>query len=504
MRIRVVLGVVGNMLRLFAPAFLAPLLMALRDGLFDKHWQWAPDGDELLETMRFLLAMGVTFLVGTALARKPEGRMVFRRSEALAVVAFTWALVAAAAALPYFFDGVAPVDAYFEAVSGLTTTGATILSDWDRSRAFFLWRAMTQWFGGIGVIALFVVVLPRLGIAGRQIFFAEASTAPSEAVSPSVRQSARKLWGFYIALTLLLVFLLIGAGFNVYEAFVHSFTTLSAGGFSPNPESIFGYHNDAVVWVMTPFMFLAGSSYPLMWRAFSHKPSVLLRDGELRLYTGVAMTSMLALAAVLAGGIPTLDHIRDSAFQIASLISSAGFASVDYDLWSPAAKAILVVVMILGGCAGSAAGGAKEVRFLLVFKFIKRELTRVLHPSAVLPIRHGGESVPNRVMWAIFLLVLLYFLGYGAVATAVALLENGQPTGTLDVSFAAAVACLSNVGPAFGPAGPMGSYADFRPVTKVLLTLTMLIGRLEIVTALALLHPHVWKKLSWSGVRARP
>jgi trk system potassium uptake protein TrkH len=504
MRLGLVLSITGRLMVPFCAAFAFPTAMALRDGLFDPEWSFRVDEGELAEAVNFVVTLGLALGFGMWFGRKQERPRVFLRAEALAVVTLTWVLIALFGGLPYVLGGMSVVDALFESVSGFTTTGATILQDFDsKSRAFFLWRAMTQWFGGLGVIALFVVVLPRLGIAGRQIFFAESSSAPSEAVSPSVRQSARRLWVLYTGLTALMAVLLMTTGFSLYEGVVHSLTTLAAGGFSPNGASIFGYQNAAAEWVFVPFMFIAGASFPLVYVAVTRKPWVLLKDGEFRQYFLLSLGFILVIAALLAGGMPGEQELRDASFQVTSLISSAGFASLDYEVeWSAGIKALLIAVMIVGGCAGSAAGGAKQVRFLLVFRFLHRELLRVLHPRAVLPLRHGGERVPDRVMWSVFTLVLLYLMGYVVVAIPVTLLLPSAP-GTelsaeqLSTGFSAAVACLSNVGPAYGVAGPMGSYAGFPTLAKLILTGAMLIGRLEIVTVLALFHPDVWRHLRW-------
>jgi trk system potassium uptake protein len=353
-RLALVFGVVGQLIRLFSIAFLAPMAFAA----LERDWT---------STWHFAVAAGCGLIFGTIGAwLGVRTTQLFQRSEALAVVAFTWFFIAVFAAIPYVLAGLAPVDAFFESMSGITTTGATIFTDFTRySRAIFLWRAMTQWFGGLGVIALFVVVLPRLGIAGRQLFFAEASAAPGEAISPQVRHSARRLWMLYTALTLILAGLLMFAGMDLYEAVLHSLTTLSAGGFSPNPESIAGYGNPAVEWILIVFMLLAGTSFTLQWRVFGGQLLGFFRDGEFKLYFIVTAAGTAALATLLAGGIPTLDHVRLAAFQSVSLASSTGYASTDYEQWGDPLKAVLTVVMIVGGCAGSAAGGPKAVRYLL-------------------------------------------------------------------------------------------------------------------------------------------
>jgi len=505
-RVGIVLNICGGLLRPFCIAFAFPTLIALRDGLFDRDWNFRVNDVELLEARNFIITLAAALMFGMVFGRRQERPRVFRRAEALGVVTLTWVLIAFFGGLPYVLGGMGWVNALFESVSGFTTTGATILTDFEsKSRAFFLWRAMTQWFGGLGVIALFVVVLPRLGIAGRQIFFAEGSSAPGEAVSPSVRQSSRKLWILYVALTAVMAVLLMTTGMTTYEGIVHSLTTLAAGGFSPNGSSIMGYANPAAEWVFIPFMFLAGASYPLLFVALTRRPLALLRDGEFRQYFLMSAAFIAVIAALLAGGMPGEEELRQSAFQVTSLISSAGFASLDYEAdWSAGIKALLIAVMILGGCAGSAAGGAKQVRFLLVFRFLHRELKRVLHPRAVLPLRHNGEAVSDRVMWSVFTLVLLYLMGYVVVAVPIALLlptEAGSVVTAehLSTAFSASVACLSNVGPAFGFAGPMGSFDGFTDASKLILTGAMLIGRLEIVTVLALFHPDVWRHVSGRG-----
>jgi len=483
-RILVILGVVGRLLRAFSAAFIPPILLAL----------WDQDYDT---SLHFALALVAAFLVGTFFAFAAPVARMFHRSEALAVVAGTWFIVAAFAGFPYVLEGLAPVDALFESMSGLTTTGATILQDFGaHTRAFFLWRAMTQWFGGIGVIALFVVVLPQLGVAGRQLFFAEASEV-TESVSPQIHKAALKLWILYGTLTLLLVLLLAAAGFTPFDAVVHSFTTLSAGGFSPHPESIAGYANPAAEWVLALFMLLAGTSFPLLWKACSARPSALARDEEFRFYFGAMVLGGLAVAAILAfeRGFQW-DQVRAGLFQSASLISSTGFASVNYDEWSDGAKAILVAIMLVNGCAGSAAGGAKAIRHLIAFKFLRREVTQMLHPYAVLPLRYGFRVIPPGILRSVVTLVAIYIVGYLAVGILVVVLGADLVTG-----FSAALACLGNIGPGFDVVGPMGTYAHFPVASKIVLTLAMWVGRLEIVTMLALLHPHVWRNLQLSGRR---
>ena len=500
MRLALVFGVIGHLLRRFSFAFLVPFVMASWD-LVSQH---DPSTDEVtfgvttwLSPVSFVAAGLATALVGAVMGRWFRAGPVFRRSEALAVVAGAWIGVAGCGAIPYLFAGLTPVNAFFESLSGFTTTGATILTDFSAyDRAFYLWRAMTQWFGGLGVIALFIVVLPRLGIAGRQIFFAEASAAAGEAVSPQVRESSRRLWILYVCLTGLQTIVLMFTGFGFYDAVVHSFTTLSAGGFSPHPQSIQGYLNPAAEWVFIVFMVLSGTSFTLQYRAFTGRPLSFFRDREFMTYFGVMLMFSLLAGALLVGGLPTLDTLRTGTFQIASLMSSTGYASADFEQWSDALKTVLVLAMVVGGCAGSACGGPKVIRYILSAQWLGRELTQVLHPRAVIPIRYGRITIPMNVMRAVTTLVFLFIIGYAAVGATLVIVE---PNLDMVTGFSAALACLANIGPAFGFAGPMGSYDGFSDAGKLLLALSMWLGRLEIVTVIALFHPHVWRNYRWRG-----
>jgi trk system potassium uptake protein TrkH len=353
---------------------------------------------------------------------------------------------------------------------------------------------MTQWFGGMGVIALFVVVLPRLGIAGRQLFFAEASRAPAEAVSPSAQLSARRLWILYVILTIVLAFLLRICGMGTYDAVVHSLTTLSAGGFSPHASSIAGYENPGVEWVLCVFMLLSGTSFTLQYKAVTGHPLYLVRDGEFVFYFTVTVLVTVLLSVALMDGTVTLTNVRTALFQVTSLISSTGFASEDYNLWSDQARALLIVAMVIGGCAASASGGPKVVRWVLVFKHIAREIRRTLHPRAVLMLRYKGAPVSDEIMRSVFMLVVLFLVGHFACGVLLVLLGN-----ELVLGFSAALACFGNVGPAFGIAGPMGSYSQFSTASKAVLIAAMWIGRLEVVTVLSLLHPDVLRSIRLRG-----
>jgi trk system potassium uptake protein len=289
------------------------------------------------------------------------------------------------------------------------------------------------------------------------------------------------------------VLLVVVSGFSWFDAINHALTTLAAGGFSPHPLSVSGYQTASAEWLLTLFMLLGGTNFVLQYKVLTGRPLGFFRDGEFLMYVGVMSALAVAVACLLSGGFPTLHSLRLGAFQVASLMSSTGFASVDYNLWPDSARALLILAMLVGGCAGSAAGGPKVVRLLLIFKHVLREITFTLHPRAVLSLRYNGRAVSRDVMRSVFTLVALYMLCHFAVGTALVLMGSD-----LVVGYSAALACVGNVGPGFGETGPMGSFAGFSDGAKVLLTGAMWIGRLEIVTVLALLHPHVWRRVSWT------
>jgi len=483
-RLPLVVGVVGELMLAFAAAFGPPLVLALIDG----EWN---------SVRGFAVAMGVGLACGTAAHRyvRAEQHLNLHRAEAFAVVSMSWLLISALGAVPFVFDGMSWVDAWFESMSGFTTTGATVVTDFGAyDRSFYLWRAMEQWFGGLGVIALFVVVFPQLGVAGRQLFFAEASSASGPPL-PQVRQASLRIWGLYSALTLLLVVLLMATGMPAFDAVCNALATLSAGGFSPNPTSIAGYESPAAEWVLVPFMAISGMSFSILYLALaSRSASTLYRDPEWRAYTGILVALGVAVGVSVEG--PSIDGLRTGLFQVASVISSTGFASVDFEQWDARAKALMLAAMLVGACAGSAGGGPKVVRIILATRYILQGITRALHPSAILPYKYKGNVLPGRVMRSVVTLVVLYLLGYVVLAIVLGVQGLG-----LEEAFSVAVATLGNIGPGFGQAGPMGSYAGFSDLTKLTLVAAMWIGRLEFVAVLVLLHPDVWRSVR---MRDRP
>lgn len=507
MRLAVVAHTIGLVVRVFGMLLLVPLIVDLIYG-------------NRQQALGFAVAGISAAVVGELLRRLDRHKTDLTRIEGLAVVAFSWLVVSMFAAIPYLWSGLRFVDAAFESMSGLTTTGATILRDFSLySEGLFFWRAMTQWLGGMGVIALFIAILPALAIAGRQLFFAEAPGPDEDRLTPRIRHTAIRLWSLYVALTGVEIVLLWWTGMPLFDAFCNALTTMSAGGFSPNPESIAGYDSPAAEWVIIGFMFIAGANYSLWYRFFRGRPMSLFRDEEFRVYLVVVLvaTSLLGfflyrlsldpgsayLEQAPHGGVlqeaSTETLVRQASFQVLTILTTAGFAADDFNLWSDSAKAVLLVLMFLGGCAGSAAGGPKLIRLWLVAKFTYVELFKVLHPHGVRPVRLGKGVVSPEVMQSIVAFFLLYLVIFSG--SVVVLIGRGADMMT---GITASIATLGNIGPGFNLVGPMSAYADFDPVSKWILFLNMWIGRLEVMTVLAILQPQIWRTAHWHGVSREP
>lgn len=449
---------------------------------------------EYWSTVPFIVAAIVAVTIGLFLrwyGRNNRNVDLLRRNEALLTVTLTWVVCSVIGAVPYLFFGLGVLDALFESVSGITTTGATVLTDFSLySKTFFLWRSLSQWLGGMGIIVLFVAILPQFGVAGRNIFFAEAPGPTEEKLTPRIAHSAKALWLVYVLLTCLEIIALFLAGMPLDDAVCNSLSTMAAGGFSPHPQSIMGYQSSAVTWIVTLFMLLAGSNFALQYRLIIKRhPRALFASEEFRFYiaTILAFTMLLFLVLFLSGSSAATASLRDSLFQIVSIITTSGFSSADFALWSVPAQTLIFAMMLVGGCAGSAGGGIKVVRVLFIFKFLKREIDQIIHPKAVLPLRIDSVTLQNGVQrqmnsFMFFYIVLMLFSGL-----VVTMIENDAVIG-----FVGTAATIGNVGPGFGEIGPMGSFGNLHPASKFLFIVDMLVGRLELIPFLVMLSPEFW------------
>jgi trk/ktr system potassium uptake protein len=490
------LNLVGALLKYFSLAFLFPIVLAL--GYSEPVWP-------------FVLAGLICAGTGFGLERVTKGKEHVGVREGFLVVSLTWALIAAVVALPYLLSSdeqlSRPIDAYFEAMSGMTTTGSSVVTDFAAlDSSMLMWRQFSQWVGGMGIIVLALAVLPRLRVGGRRLMESEAPGPEVEALSVSIRATARRLWVLYVALTALLILVLAFLGWtgidermDLFAAVGQAFTAMPTGGFGTDARSIEPFA-PASQWVLALFMVIAGANFALLYRVFvRRKPVALARDDEFRLYLALLIVASAVLAAVLwESGIQEGEAaVRHSVFQTVSIMTTTGFATTDYNQWlavAPFAAMIIVALMFPGGSAGSTAGSIKVVRHLVIGKVLRRELDQTVHPEFVGAIRVNRMGVDERMVRAVIAFVLLYVGIF--VAGAILLLVDAHRV-DLELSPFAAVAAsattLGNVGPAFGFAGPMGSFAPFSDVSKGIMIVLMWIGRLEIIPVAVLLTRSYWR-----------
>lgn len=415
-----------------------------------------------------------------------------KKSEALTVVSVSWILFGLIAAVPYLFYGISPIDAVFESVSSITTTGATILQRFDYPKAIIFWRSFTQWLGGMGIIVLFVAILPQFAVAGRQMFFAETPGPTEDKFTPRIKNTASALWIVYAGLTFLCAICLWLAGMHPYDCICNAMSTLSAGGFSPNARSIEGYGSNLITWIITIFMFFAGASFVLQSKVLAkRKISLFWKSEEFRWYFYIILVFSIVLAGVLfVEQHYTVFHSITAAFyQILTLSTSTGSASEDFQLWSFNAKVILFAAMFISSCSGSAGGGLKITRWMIIFKYIQNELYKILHPNAVKTIKIDNVVVATDVIRQTIFFTFCYFAIFAISSIILTILEHN-----LVIGLSSAIATVGDIGPGFGSViGPMGSYASLASVSKVILILNMLVGRLEIIPFLVLLNRDFWK-----------
>jgi trk system potassium uptake protein TrkH len=488
------LDLVGAVLKYLGAAFLVPAAVAA--------WYGEPPWP-------FVIAAALTTAFGWGLEAVTGEQERVRPREGFFVVAVTWLLVPVFGSVPYLLGGDVqlenPVDAYFEAMSGFTATGATILTDIEAlPRGLLFWRQFTQWLGGMGIVILAVAILPRLRVGGRQLLQSELpGPTEVERLTVSIRDTARRLWVLYVGLTALLTAILWAYGasgrdpeMTLFDAVSHAFTTIAIGGFSTRAASVSDFA-PITQWTIVAFIVIAGVNFLRLYRALvQRQPRAVARDQEFLLYLGLlALGSTLLLLELLANGAHEGEAaVRHAVFQAVSIMTTTGYASTDYTGWGALAAMTLVALMFVGASAGSTGGSIKVVRHLLIGRLLRRELDQTVHPEIVLPIRLNGAVVDERTLRAVLAFVLLY-MGLFAVGAATVALESFRVRGELAPfeAIAAAAATLGNVGPAFGAAGPFGSYEGFTDLSKVAMSGLMWMGRVEIVPVIVLFTKAYWR-----------
>jgi trk system potassium uptake protein TrkH len=478
MSLRKVANVVGLLEVFIAISMLATGLVALGYG----------DGD----AGAFFLAAAITFLTGwaTYLATRFDDDVTAR--EGFAIVTMSWVATASFGSLPYLLSGVldSPIAAVFEAMSGFTTTGATVFSDVESlPHGILLWRSMTHWIGGMGIIVLVIAVLPYLGVGGMQLFRAEVPGPTPERLRPRITQTAKLLWLVYFGLTAVLALLYGLGGMGVFDAINHSFSTLATGGFSTRNSSM-AEMSPFIQWVTILFMYLAGVNYSLHFRAATGR-LVYLRDEEWRFFTTVLVVSAIAVTALnlMAGSSSgPQSAVRDGLFQVLAITTTTGYVSADYEQWVPGARMVLFALFFVGGMAGSTSGGVKALRVMVLLKAVGNELRRHLHPRAVLVSRVNDKPLKAEVAARIVGFVILYLLLCLAGALALALTGIDPLT-----AIGGSIASVGNVGPAFAGLGPTDNYGWMSSQGLFVLTFFNDTATTEIYTVLLLFHPELWK-----------
>lgn len=461
-------------------------------------------GEDVLPYAVPLALAGVLFLIAYRAGRRVPSPT---RREALVAAVLTWVGLSALGMIPYLLGSGpggagAPINALFESTAGFTATGATTITDLDaQARALLLWRSQTQWIGGIGLIVLAVIFLPRLAVGGRQLVETEVAGPQLEKLAPRLRSSTIRIVGVYLALTVLMIvgLMILGwtglsPGMTAFQSVTHAFSTVSAGGFSPNPRSLepFGIWAQ---WLIAIGIILAGTNLALWYRAIIQGRRSSFRDDELRWYLGILAVAGAIISLELIGSdtYAAADAVRQGVFQAASIMTGTGYATADFAAWSELAIATLFLLMFIGGCTGSPTGALKVMRVVLFGRVILREIRATVHPDQVRLIRVGGRPVNDRIIHGTLVFVLLY-VTLVFVCGVLLLIDPMRPVGlNFEDALSASAASIGNVGPGFGLLGPMGTYEPFSAQAKVFMSLLMIVGRLEIFPVLALLSRAFWR-----------
>jgi trk system potassium uptake protein TrkH len=504
--VRASLRVVGSVLKRIAIAPVLPAVVALYYG--ESPWP-------------FLAMLVVTAALGFGLEQLHPRTEIGHR-ETFLVVSLTWLVVPLAGTVPYLVAGQGtvadPVNALFESMSGFTTTGATVLGEISfarHGRAILLWRQLTQWFGGMGLLVLMIAVLPELSVGGAQLMNEEAPGLSIEKLTPRIRESARVLWGIYLGFTVLAVGVYYGLSFlgmapnmDLYNAVAHALTTLPTGGFSPEARSAEAF-SPAVQWAIVLFMIVAGTNFALYWYALRGDLDRLVRNREFRAYLGSMTVVGFLLAGLLFAGfglaaLPTNvgaipgnvePALRHGLFQAVAIVTTTGYASMDFNTWSEPAQAVLLFAMFLGGSAGSAAGSVKIVRWYVVQQTMARELFTTVHPEAVRPVRLSDDPIDEDTIRSVFVFVVT-FLALFVLSTVLFFLDGlrtGLELSALEAT-SVAIATLGNVGPGVGLVGPMNNFLAFSDAAKLYMVVLMWIGRLEVLSVLVIFTPAFWRR----------
>ncbi|GIW40352.1 MAG: Trk system potassium transporter TrkH [Candidatus Binatia bacterium] len=440
----------------------------------------------------YLVAVGCSVLAGSALAfsfRAHDRRL--RARDGFFIVGGGWILASSFGAVPYVATGIlGPVDAFFESVAGFTTTGSTVLTKIETvPKALLFWRALTQWLGGMGIILFTIAILPVIGVGGMELFRAEVPGPVADKIRPRIVETARMLWVLYLGFTAAEVLCLRLAGVDLFESICHAFTTMATGGFSTRDTSIGSFESPLVEWIVVFFMLAAGMNFVLHYRLLQGRFREVWKDAELRYFLAVVAVATVLVTATLAGELGWEKAFRQATFQVVSILTTTGYVTTDFEAWTPLAHFCFLLLMVLGGMSGSTGGGIKSMRALLGLRALKATLDRLVHPHAVRPVKYAGAPVPDEVLAGIWAFFTAYFVVAAFAAGCVAAAGYDLVTAA-----SSALTALGNVGPGLGEVGAYDNFAHFPAAIKILLSLCMLAGRLEVFTLLVLCFPEFWRR----------
>lgn len=477
---RMIINAVGLVLRVEAALLLLPAVVGV---IYGERQTW----------LAFLLSAAISLVLGMLpkLFIKPRNHVIYAK-EGFIIVAFTWIMLSLVGAVPLVLSGAVTsyVDAFFEIVSGFTTTGASVIPDVEAlTHGALFWRSFTHWVGGMGIIVFVMAILPNVSERPIHILRAEMPGPTVGKLVPRIKDTALILYVIYIAMTLLEMLLLLFGDMSFFESLLHAFGTAGTGGFGLKRDSIASY-SPYIQWVITAFMILFGINFNLYYLMLLRKFKAAFSSSELWYFFGIVLSATALIAwniRHLFGGIQ--ETVRTAAFQVASVISTTGYATADFNLWPNLSKYILFILMFIGGCAGSTAGGIKVSRIVLLFKLISNEVKRMLHPRSVSSLRFEGKTVDGHTRKG----VSNYFLIYFVCLLAIFLALSFEPF-DFETNFTAAVTCFNNVGPGFGAVGPTGGFGDYSAFAKIVLSFAMLLGRLEIFPIIIALAPVSWAR----------
>lgn len=482
MNYKMIFKSLGTVLCIEAACMVPSLLVSLI------YWQ----GD----TVSFLLSILILAAFGFGLHRIKTATNDIYARDGFAIVALGWLLVSIFGALPFLISGAIPsvMDALFESVSGFSTTGASILRKVEElPKGILFWRSFTHWMGGMGVLILMLAILPSVKANTLHIMKAESpGPAPGKFV-PKMGQVAKILYGIYVALTAVEVIFLLAGGMPVYDSLIHAFGTASTGGFSNRNASVGAYGSVYIETVITVFMLLFGVNFTVYYTMFKGNVKSILRDEELRFYLGTVLAAIVLITWNIRGSVfqSIGDAIRYSSFQVSSIITTTGYATADFNLWPLFSQWLIVLLMLIGASAGSTGGGMKCLRIILLFKIIKREIVKIIHPRSVQTVKINGSVVDEEILSGVMAFFFVYIAIFAA-STVIVSLDNKD----MISSSTAVLSAISNIGPGLGTVGPTGNYADFSLISKAVLSLCMIIGRLEIYPILLLFAPTFWKRVN--------